>query len=195
MPRGKDFEATPSPVAADKATPAPAELKRSRTRAFADSVFGVGGGIAGTVYGTIVVMATVTVAYTSEKRLWKLVAIVVGTALVLWIAHFYAHGLSESIEKRRRLARQEGIAIARRELGILLAAAGPTVALLLGAIGLLRSSSAVWLALGVGLATLAVEGVRYARIEGFGRPGTAVAVAINLALGLLVVAFKVALAH
>jgi hypothetical protein len=53
-----------------------------------------------------------------------------------------------------------GVAIARRELGILHAAAGPTAALMLEAVGLLRASTSVWLALGIGLATLAAEGVR-----------------------------------
>ena len=166
-----------------------------RSRLLADAVFGVGGGIASTVYGTIVVMATLTVAYTTEKELWRLAAVVAGTALVLWIAHLYAHGLSESIEKRRRLSRAEGLAIARRELGVLLAAVGPTIALALGAVGLLDLSNAVWLALAVGLVTLAVEGVRYARLEGFGSAGTVAAVTVNLALGSMVVALKVAIAH
>jgi hypothetical protein len=158
-------------------------------------IFGVGGGIAGTVYGTVVAMATLTAAYATEKDPWKLAVLVASTAVVLWIAHLYAHGLSESIERSRRLAREDITRIARRELGILLAAAPPVAALVLGAVGLLGRSASVWLALGIGLATLAVEGIRYARLEHLGRGATLGAIGTNLALGLLVVALKVGLQH
>ena len=77
----------------------------------------------------------------------------------------------------------------------MLAAALPVAALLLGAIGVLRETSAVWVALGVGLFTLAVEGVRFARLEGLGRSGTLAATGLNVALGLFVVALKVFIAH
>jgi hypothetical protein len=85
--------------------------------------------------------------------------------------------------------------IARRELGIVLAAVLPILALVLGAIGVLRETRAVWVALGVGLFTLAAEGVRYSRLEGFGRTATLAATGLNLVLGLLVVALKIAVAH
>jgi len=157
--------------------------------------FGVGSGIASTVYGTIVVMATLTAAYATEAHPWKLAAIVTSAAVVLWIAHLYSHGLSESIERNRRLTPRELTTIVRRELGILLAAAAPTAALVLGAIGVFSEHTAITVALGVGLVTLAAEGVRFARLERLGALGTLVAMALNLALGLLVVALKVAVAH
>jgi hypothetical protein len=158
-------------------------------------IFGVGSGIASIVYGTVVAMATLTAAYATEKDPWKLAVLVASTAFVLWIAHLYAHGLSESIEHDRRLERGDITRIARRELGILLAAALPVAALVLGAVGLLGRSASVWLALGIGLATLAVEGIRYARLEHLGRGATLAAIGTNLALGLLVVALKVGLQH
>jgi hypothetical protein len=158
-------------------------------------VFGVGSGIAGTVYGTVVVMATLTAAYATEKDPWKLAVLVACTAFVLWVAHLYAHALAESITNKRRLRRGDVTSIARRELGILLAGVPPVVALILGAVGVLSWSTSVWVALGVGLATLAVEGFRYARIEHLGHAATLGAVGANLALGLLVVALKVALQH
>ena len=169
--------------------------KESFRRAAEHVFFGVGAGIAGTVYGTVVVMAALTAAYATEKQPWKLAGIVTGTALVLWIAHLYAHGLAESIVQDRRLKWEELRALLRRELGILLAAAAPAAMLVLGAIGLLEETTAVWLALTVGLVTLAAEGVRFARLEGLGPVGTVAALGANLALGLLVVALKVALAH
>jgi hypothetical protein len=166
-----------------------------RRQAVAEVVFGVGGAIASTVYGTVVVMATLTAAYATEKHPWKLAVLVASTVVVFWVAHLYAHGVSESITLSRRVTLDEVRHIARREAGIVFAAAAPIAVLVVGATGLLHETTAVWLALGIGLLTLAVEGIRYARLEGFGRKGTLGAVVLNLSLGLLVVALKVAVAH
>ena len=171
------------------------DVKPTNRRTISDALLGTRGGIASTVYGTVVVMATLTVGYASEKRPWKLFVIVATTAVVLWIAHLYAHGLSESISRNRRLTWNELTEIARREIGILLAAGFPSAALLLGAIGVLKETSAVWLALAIGLATLAAEGVRYARIERLGVLATLAVIAGNLALGLFVVLLKIVVAH
>ena len=159
------------------------------------SFFGTGGGIASTVYGTVVVMATLTAAYATQKDPWRLAVLVWTTAAVLWFAHLYAHGLAESVEQRRRLSIDELADVARRELGILLAAVVPSSALLLGALGVLKESSCVWVALGLGLVILGAEGVRYARLERLGRAATLGMVSANVAVGLLVVVLKVAIAH
>lgn len=157
-------------------------------------VFGVGGGIAGTVYGTVTVMATIA-AFGRAKHPWDLAGLVASTAVVFWFAHVYAHGLSESIAEREPLRKATLLPIARRELGIMGAAVVPVIALLLGALGVLRAESAVWVALGAGLATLVVEGVRYARLEALGPARTIGAIAVNVALGLIVVVLKIELAH
>ena len=158
-------------------------------------LFGVEGRIASSVYGTVLVMATLTAASAERDHPWRLVGIVGSGVLVVWIAHLYAHGLSESIERGRRVTEADLARIAHRELGILLAAATPLGALLLGALGVLRQNTAVWVALSVGLVTLAVQGHRYASAEGLSRYGTVAAVAANLALGLLVVALKATVVH
>jgi hypothetical protein len=168
----------------------------TRARRAAHLVFGVDDRIAGTVFGTITAMATVT-AYgrAFQHSPWKVEELVVTTAIVLWIGHVYAHGLSESIHQRIPL-RPGGLwFVAQRELGILLAAVLPCLALTLGGIGLLSERNSIWLALALGLATLAVEGIRYARIEHLRPGGTFVAVAVNVALGLLVVLLKVVVLH
>jgi hypothetical protein len=168
----------------------------SRAPALTRLVFGSRRTIAGTVYGTIVVMAALTAggeAY--EHDLWRLVAIVVTTVLVLWIAHVYAHGLGESLHASRRLDTAELGAVAGRELAIPLAAVAPTTMLVLGAVGVFRGSTAVWLAVGICVAALAVQGLRYAAVERLGPVATVAAVACNLALGLAIVALKVIVAH
>ena len=159
------------------------------------SIVGTGGGIASTVYGTVVVMATLTAAYATEKDPWRLAVLVWTTAFVLWIAHLYSHGLAESISRRQRLSSQELGEIARREIGIILAAVVPSAALLLGALDIMRESASVWLALGLGLAILAAEGFRYAHIETLSRLATLAIVGTNLTVGLLVVVLKVAVVH
>jgi hypothetical protein len=152
-------------------------------------------GIAGTVYGTIVVMGVLAAGSPADTDPWRLAAVVAGTVLVLWIAHVYSHAMGETITARRRLDRAELADVARRELWIPLAAVGPVIALVLGGLGVLRDSRAVWLAFGIGLATLFVQGLRYASVEHLGGRARIAAVAATVSLGLLIVALEVALTH
>jgi len=159
-------------------------------------ILGSAGGIAGTVYGTIVVMATVTAGSQDEQTdMWRLAVVVGVTVLVLWAAHAYAHTLAESLERGRRLDRAELASVARRELAIPAAAVAPVAALVLGAVGVLGEQTAVWVALGIGLATLGVQGARYATVEGLDRTARLAMIALNLLLGLVIVALKALLAH
>jgi hypothetical protein len=159
-------------------------------------VFGIGGGIAGTVYGTIVVMAVIAAGSRgADSDPSRILVFVAATVLVLWAAHVYAHALSDSLAAERRLAWVELRRLARREASVPLAAVAPVGALGLGALEVIREQSAIRLALAIGVATLAVQGLRYARIERLGRPATLAAVAVNLALGLTIVALEVMLAH
>lgn len=152
--------------------------------------------IAGTVYGTIVVLSIVTAGATAlEQDLWGLGVIAGVTVVVLWVAHVYAHGLGESLHAARRLTGTELAAIARRESSIVRAAVLPVAAIFLGALGVFEDRTALWLAVAVGVATLAAQGVRYARLERLSRTGTIVTVAVNLALGLVIVVLKALLAH
>ena len=167
----------------------------SRARS-AEWVFGIGGSIAGTIYGTIVVMAVIAAGSQGDHtNPWRLAVFVAATVLLLWVAHFYAHALSSSLDKERRLSWDELRELARREASVPLAAVAPVGALTLGALEVVREESAIRLALGIGVATLAALGVRYARFERFGRTATIVAVTINVALGLVIVALEVVLAH
>jgi hypothetical protein len=85
--------------------------------------------------------------------------------------------------------------LAGRELGILLAVVPPSLALLLGAVGVLDESASIWLALAVGLVALALEGLRYARVERLALTGTLLVVAANAGLGLMVVLLKAEVLH
>jgi hypothetical protein len=159
-------------------------------------LLGTRDGIAGAVYGTIVVLAALIAGASAYKHdLWRLEGVVASSVLVLWVAHMYAHGVGQSLELGRRLTGAERRAVARREMSIVLAAVLPLSVVTLGALGVLGSSTALWVAFGIGIATLTVQGVRYAQLERFGLLGTLLAVGINVALALVLVAVKVLLSH
>ena len=156
---------------------------------------GSGGEVAAVLYGTVIVMATLTDAYATEKHPAKLAVVVLSTAIVIWVAHVHAHGVASSLAEGRPLTRGDIRRIAREELGILLAAAPPAVALLLGAFGVMEATTAVWVALAIALVTLAAQGVRYARIERLGFAAALVPIGLNLTIGLTIVVLKVAFDH
>jgi hypothetical protein len=152
--------------------------------------------ISGTVYGTIVVLAAITgSAKAVDPNLWSVAVIATVTSWVLWVAHVYSHGLGESVTIGRRLSAAELAAIARRESAILRAAVLPVFVVVLGALGLFHDRTALWLAVGVGVATLTIQGIRFARLEELSTAGTVASVGVNLALGLSIVLVKALLTH
>jgi hypothetical protein len=151
--------------------------------------------IAGTIYGTILVMAVLAAgADNTTIDAWELDVIMVSTVLVLWAAHVYAHAIADSVTSGERLSRRAITGVARRESSIALAGVVPGIVLLLGVLGLYSDSTAVSVALGLCMVTLGIQGVRYARAARLSALATAVFVMANLALGLLIVTLKVTLA-
>lgn len=148
--------------------------------------------IAGTVYGTILVMSVITAGGSDPGTL---AIVVISTSIVFWISDAYSQGLQQSVDSGRRLHRRQIREVARRQSAIALAAVAPASALVLGASGLVRERTAIWLALGIGTAALAVQGVRYARLERLGPAGTVLAIGANLILGLAIVVLKAAVSH
>jgi hypothetical protein len=148
--------------------------------------------IAGIVYGTIVVLGILAAGAESPSiDAWELDVLMTGTVIVLWMAHVYAHGIAESVRAGTPLDPEGLQALARREVSIVLAAIGPAIALLLGAVGVLGDENSVWLALAISLVTLALQGLRYARATALRGRETLVIVAINVMLGLVIVGLKV----
>jgi hypothetical protein len=84
--------------------------------------------IAGTVYGTIIVMSIIAAgAHAYEHHVWRLVVLAGGSAVVLWLAHVYSHALGESLSLGRRITVGEVASIARREFAVIAAAIIPLV--------------------------------------------------------------------
>ena len=123
----------------------------------------------GFIYGTIIVLSVVVAgskAYPHEPGHVAVLALV--TAFVFWIAHVYAHALGHSVAHDERISLDELKYIARREASMIEAALPPAGALLLAVVGVLSTRAAVWAALGLGLAVLAVQGIAFARLERLG---------------------------
>ncbi len=152
--------------------------------------------IAGTVYGTIVVMAVLAAgAKPYQHALWRLEVIAAVSVVVLWLAHVYAHGLGESLNRGRRVTPSELSSIARREYSVVAAAILPLISVGLGAVGLLAPSNAVRLGLWFGVLALTVQGVRYSRLERLSTTAALFTVGMNLGIGLGLVALEVLVAH
>jgi hypothetical protein len=152
--------------------------------------------LAGFVYGTIIALSTIVAGariYPHDPT--SILALVATTCAVFWTAHVYSHAIGESIAHQERISWAELRLLARREASIIEAAVPPVAALLLGAIGLLRESVAIWLAFGVGLVVLGVQGLVVARLERLGPVSTVAVMAANLALGIFVVGLKLLLTH
>jgi hypothetical protein len=159
-------------------------------------LLGSRGQISGTVYGTIVVMGTLAAGSDSRTvHAGRLAVLTAGTVIVFWLAHVYAEALDLSLTGQHKIDPGELLALCRHELAIPAAAVIPVLVLVVGASGAVDDSTAVWIAMAVGVVTLTAQGVRYARIEQLSRVGTLVSVSTNLGLGLAIVALKALVAH
>ena len=171
-----------------------AETRPSVVRRFGGSA--LGDRLGGFIYGTIVTLSVVVAgsrAYPHDPG--HIAAVAAVTCMVFWIAHVYAHALGHSASLGEHLSFAELRRIGRREWAIVEAAVPPIGALLLGAVGILAPRTSLWLAFGCGLVVLGVQGFVFSRAERLGAGATLVVVCVNLGLGLLLVALKLADSH
>jgi hypothetical protein len=149
--------------------------------------------LAGAVYGTIVATAVVLglgkTSASPARALW----ILVGSGVFFWAAHVYSELLAHRLHAHRPMTRAEVARVMRREWPLFQATFPLAVPLALGALGLIDGGAARDLAVFVGVATLAVWGGVIARREGCGGAGVVAAATANAAVGLSLVALKVAL--
>jgi hypothetical protein len=152
--------------------------------------------LGGFIYGTIVTLAVVVTGAKAYAHDAGHIAILVGvTAVALWLAHVYAHGLAHSLGRDEHVSLAELRFIARREASIIEATLPPLAFLVVGELGIVSTRVAVWGALLVGLAVLAALGLTFARIERLGVLATVAIVAANVSLGAVLVALKLFLTH
>ena len=147
--------------------------------------------LGGFIYGTIVVLAVVVAgARAYPHGAGKIAVLAAVTSVVFWVAHVYSHSVAYAVSHDRHLSLATLGRIARREASLLEAAVPPVAALLLGAVGVLSTQSAVWVAVAVGLVVLAVQGIVFARVERLGWLGTMAIVGANVALGVVLIGLK-----
>jgi hypothetical protein len=152
--------------------------------------------LAGVIYGTIVVLSVVVAgarAYPDSPG--HVAALATVTAFVFWLAHVYSFALAQSVAHNEHLSLVSIRHIGWREAPLVGAAAPPVAALLLGALGVFEPTTAYWVALAVGLAVLAVQGLLFARIERLGPLATTAVVAVNVGLGALLIGLKIVVGH
>jgi hypothetical protein len=156
----------------------------------------IGERLAGFTYGTIVVLSVLVAGSRAfQDDAGRIAAVVVVTSVVFWLSHVYAHGLAHSVAHDEHLSLAELRRIARREGSIVEAAVPPLAALLLGAFGAVSTKTAVWIAFGLGLGVLAVQGIVFSRVERLHWPVALLVVAANLGLGVVLVGLKVLVTH
>ncbi len=152
--------------------------------------------VGGFIYGTIVALSMIVAGARAYPHSPGHIAVLVAvTCVIFWLTHVYAHGLGHAVAREEHLTLAELGHIARREGSVVEAAVPPVVVLLLGAVGILSTSSAAWLAFGTGLVVLVAQGLVFARVERLGPLATLAVAAANLGLGLLLAALKLFVTH
>ncbi|HZE29121.1 MAG TPA: hypothetical protein VE055_03415 [Gaiellaceae bacterium] len=152
--------------------------------------------LGGFIYGTILALAVLVGGVNAfPGDAWKIVVLLSVTALVFWLAHVYADSLAHVVSENQHLSLAELRRIARRESSIIEAAIPPVAALLLAVFGLISTRAGVWIAYGLGLGVLIASGLVFARVERLGWPATLAVVALNVALGVILVALKLVVTH
>lgn len=152
--------------------------------------------LGGFLYGTIVVLAVIVAGAQSYRdKPGYVLALVVVTTGVFWLAHVYAHGLARSVSRDERLTVAELRNIARHEWAIVEAGGPPMIPVVLAILGVLSPPTAYWLAMGIGLAVLTADGLLFARAMGFRPFATLAVMAANVALGVVLVVLKFVVTH
>jgi hypothetical protein len=147
--------------------------------------------LAGAIYGTI--LSTALIAAYSEYDATdpaQIASAVVVTALIFWVAHAYAGLLAEEAAH----GWGSGLAIARRNLAdewpLVVGSVPPVLPLLLAPLGVVSDYTAENLAIGTGVALLAICGFAIARRRRLGPLATLAAVAASAGFGMVIVGLK-----
>jgi hypothetical protein len=125
---------------------------------------------------------------TSFRALWILLA----TGFFFWIAHAYADLLAARIQGHHRMERDDVTRVLAREWPLFQSSFVLAVPLALGALDVLSDGTALDLAWLGGIAALVAWGVVFSRREGHGFAGIVATAAANAAVGVLIIALKVA---
>jgi hypothetical protein len=145
------------------------------------------------IYGTILVMAVITaLSHDDTVTAGELVAGVLATTFVFWIAHVYAEVLGRRVEGGAGRPTLGNVAVAARgEWPLVEASLLPVLALLLAVVGVVKTDTAVTIAIAIGVAELFGYGILAGRRLQLSRGGVIAVGVVNGALGLVIVLLKV----
>jgi hypothetical protein len=145
------------------------------------------------IYGTILVMAVITaLSHDDSVTSAQLIAGVLATTFVFWIAHVYAEVLGQRMESEGGRPTFANLTVAARgEWPLVEAALLPVLCLLVGVIGVVKTDTAVAIAIGVGVIELFGYGIAAGRRLQLSAGGIIIVGVVNGALGLLIVLLKV----
>ncbi|MFG2822661.1 hypothetical protein ACGFX4_24900 [Kitasatospora sp. NPDC048365] len=166
-------------------TPAPPEPARNRSGKRTD--------YSGAVYGSMLAASVIAASNVSEPHArLSLIVLLMITGLVFWAAHVYAN-VAGSREIGRPITFAKVHRVGVREWSLVEAAVLPAVAVLISP--WLGMDETAWLALGVAITQQVGWATLGARRAGATWGQTTAEGAVNLVLGLIIVAAKVAVGH
>ena len=119
----------------------------------------------GAIYGTVVYLTILVLLEEDRTEPQDAAAILVGTALVFWLAHVYAH-LVPRIAAEGRFRTDRFMETAGDQVGILAAVAVPLLPLVLAMLGILENRVGLRSAIAAGVLSLGAFAVREARQAG-----------------------------
>jgi len=144
------------------------------------------------VYGTIVMLSVLAVLSEREPSAGVAALSIAGTSLVLFFAQVYAGSVAERI----RLGRIPGLADLRRLAAdswpVAAVTGWPLVLMGLAGLGVIKTATAIVVAMWLAVAALAAWGWRAGQISPGRLPGRLLSTALDLAVGLGIVTLKVA---
>jgi hypothetical protein len=143
------------------------------------------------IYGTVVYLTILVLLEEDRTRPEDAAAILLSTALVLWLAHVYAR-LFPRITAEGRLRSGLFLESAEDQVGILAAAAIPMIPLVLATLGLLEDR-ALRAAIAAGVLSLAAFSLRGAREAGLGWGRSLALATVLVAAGVGVLWLEVSL--
>lgn len=141
---------------------------------------------AGAIYGVVAYLAILVLLEEDHTDPKDAIAILVGSAIVYWLAHVYAH-LLPRMAAAGRLRSGRFWETAADQIGILAVVIVPVFPLALGVIGFLSGRTAVRAAIAAGVASLGVFAIWQARESGltWGRSLVIAAGLLLAGIGLL----------
>ncbi|GAA3823610.1 hypothetical protein GCM10022403_066310 [Streptomyces coacervatus] len=149
----------------------------------------------GAVYGSLLAASVLaTAGAVGHYSRFQLVMLLIVTGLVFWAAHVYAQLAGERLVGQPWSAR-EIRRVARHEWSIVEAAALPAVAVAVSPLLGLDLGGSAWLALGVAVVQQVAWACLSAARAGATRGQLVAEGAVNLLLGLIIVAAKAVLGH